>query len=37
VYAEYQSDFNFARNQTDQQSGYHIGKPEDVSKTYMEF
>jgi len=37
VHAEYQSDFNFARNLTDQESGYRIGKPEDVSKTYMEF
>jgi len=37
VYAEYQSDFNFARALTDKQSGYRIGKPEEVIKTYMEF
>jgi thymidine phosphorylase len=37
VHAEYQSDYNFARNLTDENTGYHIGKPEEVSKTYMEF
>lgn len=37
VHAEYQSDFNFAKALTDKQSGYIIGRPEDVSKTYMEF
>jgi thymidine phosphorylase len=37
VHAEYQSDFNFARAYTEQQSGYTIGTPEQVSKTYLEF
>ena len=37
VHAEYQSDFNFAKALTDKQSGYRIGKPEEVSRTYMEF
>jgi thymidine phosphorylase len=37
VHAEYQSDFNFAKALTDQQSGYTIGEPHEVSKTYMEF
>jgi thymidine phosphorylase len=37
VHAEYQSDFNFACALTDKQSGYRIGKPEEVIKTYMEF
>ena len=37
VHAEYQSDFNFARALTDKQSGYRIGKPEEVTRTYMEF
>jgi thymidine phosphorylase len=37
VHAEYQSDFNFAKTLTKDQSGYLIGKPEEVSKTYMEF
>jgi len=37
VHAEYRSDFQFARSLTDSQSGYLIGNPEEVSKTYMEF
>jgi len=37
VHAEYQSDFHFAKALTDKQSGYRIGRPEEVSKTYMEF
>lgn len=37
VHAEYQSDFNFARSLCESQSGYLIGKPTEVSKTYMEF
>lgn len=37
IHAQYQSDFNFARNLSEQQSGYIIGKPDEVSKTYMEF
>lgn len=37
VHAEYQSDFNFAKALTEEQSGYIIGTPEEVSKTYMEF
>jgi len=37
VHAEYKADFNFAKALTDKQSGYHIGRPEEVSKTYMEF
>ncbi|MGM0595349.1 MAG: thymidine phosphorylase family protein [Pseudomonadota bacterium] len=36
VHAEYQSDFNFARALTKTQTGYLIGRPEEVSKTYME-
>jgi thymidine phosphorylase len=37
VYAEYQSDFHFAQAYTEQQSGYTIGTPEQVAKTYLEF
>jgi len=37
VHAEYQADFNFARALTEKRSGYRIGRPEEVSKTYMEF
>lgn len=37
VYAEYHSDFNFAKALTEQNSGYHIGPAAEVSRTYMEF
>lgn len=37
VHAEYKADFNFAKALTDKQSGYRIGQPEEVIKTYMEF
>ncbi len=36
VYAEYRSDYNFARALTDKDSGYQIGEPHQVAKTYME-
>ncbi len=36
VYAEYKADYAFARALTDQNSGYLIGLPEDVAKSYME-
>jgi thymidine phosphorylase len=37
VHAEYQSDFHFAHAYTEQQTGYTIGAPEQVTKTYLEF
>ncbi len=37
VHAEYQSDFRFAKTFTGKSSGYRIGKPEEVTQTYMEF
>ncbi|MEW6647392.1 MAG: thymidine phosphorylase family protein [Pseudomonadota bacterium] len=36
VYAEYKSDYAFAKALTDENSGYAIGTPEEVAKTYME-
>jgi thymidine phosphorylase len=36
VYAEYKSDYAFARALTDQNSGYLIGNPDEVAKSYME-
>ncbi len=37
VYAEYKADYNFAKALTDENSGYTIGTPEEVAKSYMEF
>ena len=37
VYAEYRTDFNFAKSQTDSDTGYRIGSPDEVCKTYVEF
>jgi len=37
VHAEYKSDFHFARAYTEQQSGYTIGAPEQVARSYLEF
>lgn len=36
VHAEYKADYAFAKALTDQNSGYAIGAPEEVAKTYME-
>jgi thymidine phosphorylase len=36
VHAEYGSDFGFARLLTEKSSGYSIGQPEEVAKSYME-
>jgi len=36
VHAEYKADYAFAKALTDQNSGYAIGSPEEVAKTYME-
>ena len=36
VHAEYNSDFSFARALTEKSSGYTIGSPEEVAKSYME-
>jgi thymidine phosphorylase len=37
IYAEYHSDYNFARSYAEQHSGYRIGHPDEVARTYMEF
>ncbi len=37
IQAEFPADFNFARSRADNDSGYQIGKADDVSKSYMEF
>jgi len=37
VYAEYQSDYQFARALTEQNSGYTIGSESEVETSYMEF
>jgi thymidine phosphorylase len=37
VYAEYRSDYHFAKAYAEQQSGYTIGTPEQVTRTYLEF
>jgi thymidine phosphorylase len=37
VHAEYTSDLNFAKALTSRNSGYTIGKPDEVTRTYMEF
>ena len=37
VHAEYKSDFNFASMLIEKSSGYTIGRPEEVTKSYMEF
>lgn len=36
VHAEYNSDFSFARTFTEKSSGYTIGSPEEVVRSYME-
>ena len=36
IYAAFSADFNFARNLAKQDSGYRIGHPDEISKTYME-
>ncbi|HEY0721438.1 MAG TPA: thymidine phosphorylase, partial [Gammaproteobacteria bacterium] len=36
VHAEYKSDFHFARELSDRFSGYTIGEPSEVTKSYME-
>ena len=36
VYAEYKADYNFAKALTDENSGYTIGTPEEVAKSFME-
>jgi len=36
VHAQYKSDYRFARELTDRMSGYAIGEPSEVIKTYME-
>jgi thymidine phosphorylase len=37
VHAEYRSDYHFARTYSEHQSGYTIGEPAQVTKTYLEF
>lgn len=36
VHAEYKSDYRFAHELTDRTTGYSIGEPSEVSKSYME-
>ena len=36
VHAEYKSDYRFAHDLSDRMSGYEIGEPSEVLKTYME-
>lgn len=37
VHAEYRSDYHFAHSYSEQVSGYTIGEPAQVTKTYLEF
>ncbi len=37
VHAEYRADFDFAHNFTARNSGYSIGAPDEITRTYMEF
>ena len=35
IYAEYRSDFNFAKRLSEQHSGYSIGTPDEISQQFM--
>jgi len=37
VHAEYRAEFNFARTLTGRDTGYAIGAPDEITRTYMEF
>lgn len=37
IYAEFPADFNFAKNLSNADDGYTIGREEDVTRAYMEF